>query len=271
MISVAPRNDIRKWLLATCLLAALLIIGENVRAAETDVKSRVSITTQGNSGALSYDEFAAFRIPGTMSKSIRPSSLSKATTETARSVSTDFWFYSVDVELFSDLDRDGYYQGIDLLFDADTYFSFAEVYAIVYLSLEGGPWNEYAATENFNVYGATGDDDYGIVTELVSGYPTGSYDILIELFDAYDDSFLAYYGPDDTPELAFLPLEDSDRDFVVVPEVVVISHGGGGALGSVVILVLGLAALLQYRRRRVTLSCGPSSLIAVPESIASSE
>jgi hypothetical protein len=271
MISVAHRVDITKWLLATFLLAGLLTAGADVRAAEPAAKSRVSITIQGPSGVVSTDEFGAIRMSEAMSKSIRPASLSKATAETAQSASLDFWFYSVDVELFSDLDRDGYYQGIDLLFDADTYFSSAEVYAVVYLSLEGGPWNEYAATENFSLFGASGDDDYNIVTELVSGYPTGSYDILIELFDAYDDSFLAYYGPDDTPELAFLPLEDSDRDFAVVPEVIVIKRGGGGALDSLVILMFGLAALLQYRRRRAALCDAPSSLTTVPESSTGSE
>ena len=165
-----------------------------------------------------------------------------------QSPNTEFWFYTADVELFSDDDRDGYYHGIDLLFDADSFFGFAEVYAVVYLSLDGGPWNEYAVTEDFTLLGATSDDDYVIVTELVAGYPTGSYDILIELFDAYDDSLLAYIGPDDTSELAFLPLEDTGRDIADVPDVVVVNHhSGGGALGWCLILALGLVALRRHR------------------------
>ena len=112
--------------------------------------------------------------------------------------------------LFNDQDRDGYYHGIDLLFDADTYYTVAEVYAVVYLSYEGGPWNEYGATENFTIFGSSSDDDYVLVSELLEGYPAGSYDILIELFDAYDDTFLAWIGPEDTSELAFLPLEDAE-------------------------------------------------------------
>ncbi|NIA26688.1 MAG: hypothetical protein GWP02_01435, partial [Desulfobulbaceae bacterium] len=133
--------------------------------------------------------------------------------------------------------------GIDLLFDADTYYLSADVYAVVYLSLEGGPWNEYAATENFTIYGASSDDDYVVVTELVDGYPSGSYDILIELFDANDDSFLAYFGPDDTPELAFLPLEDSYRDTPIVPDIIIFDDHGGGSLGWIAILVLGFATI----------------------------
>ena len=75
---------------------------------------------------------------------------------------------------------------------------------------------------------------------------TGSYDILIELFDAYDNSFLAYIGPDDTSELAFLPLEDADRDVADVPEVIVVNHGGGGSLGYLFILALAPTVLWRF-------------------------
>ena len=146
--------------------------------------------------------------------------------------------------LFNDHDTDGYYHGIDLLFDADTYFGFAEVYAVIYLSFEGGPWNEYAVTEDFTLAGASSEDEYVIVTELLSGYPTGSYDVLIELFDLYDNSLVAFFGPDDSSELAFLPLEDADRDVMVVPEIVVVhERGGAGSAGWLFILALGLASL----------------------------
>jgi hypothetical protein len=123
------------------------------------------------------------------------------------------------------------------------------VYAVVYLSFEGGPWNEYAATDNFTLFGASSDDEYVIVTELLAGYPTGSYDILIELFDAFDNTFLAYFGPEDTSELAFLPIEDADRDVAVVTEIIVVEQHehGGGSLDWLLMLTLGLAALARYR------------------------
>jgi hypothetical protein len=94
------------------------------------------------------------------------------------------------------------------------------------------------------LFGASSEDDYVIVTELLAGYPSGSYDILIELFDAYDNAFLAYIGPDDTSELAFLPLEDAERDVADIPNVTVVNHHqGGGSTGIVLILFLALAAL----------------------------
>lgn len=238
------------------LLAGLIIVSAGALANETDGETRISATTQssraqrdnGIAGETSRDEFAALLVSGERSKIANTAAQSKLSRQTSQSPNSDFWFYTADVELFGDDDHDGYYHGIDLLFDADTYFGFAEVYAVVYLSLEGGPWNEYAATEDFALLGASSDDDYVIVTELVAGYPTGSYDILVELFDAYDGSFLAYIGPDDTSELAFLPLEDSGRDIANVPEVIVVNHhSGGGALGWWLILALGLVALYRHR------------------------
>jgi hypothetical protein len=161
--------------------------------------------------------------------------------------SDDFWFYSADVLLFNDHDLDGHFHGVDLLFDADTYYQAAEVYAVFYLSLEGGPWNEYSATENFTLFGSSAEDEFQIVTELVSGYPTGSYDLLIELFDGYNDDFLASYGPVDTSELAFLPLEDANRDVPYVPPpTTVVIHEHGGSLGW--LSLLALFALFFVRR-----------------------
>ena len=165
----------------------------------------------------------------------------------------DFWFYEADVILFNDDDHDGYYHGLDVLFDVDTIYSSADVYAVLYLSHEGGPWNEYAVTEDFVVSGSSGSDEYGIVTELMSGYPTGSYDLLIELFDAYNGDYLASYGPSDTSELAYLSLEDFNRD-APVQEVIIVSEGGGGALdgwllGALFLLLMGSAIRTIWRRR----------------------
>jgi len=236
-------------------LTSLLVVTGNVFASEADIEKRLSVTTQnsrvqrddGIPGITTQDEFAALQLSGERVKGMAKSALSKGTTQSSQSPNVDYWFYMADVILFNDHDNDGYYHGIDLLFDADTYYTSAEVYAVVYLSLDGGPWNEYAATEDFTIFGTTSDDEYVIVTELLEGYPSGSYDILIELFDAYDDSYLAYFGPDDTSELAFLPLEDADRDAVVVPDVIVVDnhHHGGGSSGWLFILTLGLAVLCR--------------------------
>ena len=225
------------------LSAFLFCIAASNVVAEEEVRTSISVQTtkaqreSGFAGKISADES-----PGVLSKSGLRSSSSTS--------SGDFWFYNADVLLFNDHDEDGHFHGIDLLFDADTYYQAAEVYAVFYLSLEEGPWYEYSATENFTLYGSSGEDEFQIVTELVSGYPTGSYDLLIELFDGYNDAFLASYGPVDTSELAFIPLEDANRDVPYVPppptNTTVVVHDHGGSFSS--LSLLALFVMLFVRR-----------------------
>ncbi|MGI9199891.1 MAG: choice-of-anchor H family protein [Woeseiaceae bacterium] len=234
------------------LSASILSIAATTALAEDEVRSSTSVhhskaqRDSGAAGKLSKDEHQALVTDGKRSPNKH---------STVVSASTDFWFYSADVVLFNDHDVDGHYHGIDLLFDADTYYNSAEVYIVAYLSLDGGPWNEYTVSENFTLYGASADDEYNIVTELVSGYPTGSYDLLIELFDGFNDQFLASYGPIDTPELAFLPLEDANRDVPYVPPpppttVVVHEHGGAFGWPSILAMLVGVGLLRKLREKR---------------------
>jgi hypothetical protein len=212
-------------------------------------KSHLATTTEDSYGKLVTS--GPRNRPGAAKENGKPS------TSTLQSSSNDFWIYFADVELFYDDDHDGYYYGIDLLFDADTYFEVADVYAVLYLSLEGGPWNEYAATGTFSIFGATSDDEYVVVTELESGYPTGSYDLLIELYDAFDGAFLTSLGPIDTSELAYLPLEDFRRDDPRFDAPIGHSHGGGAmdfwSFGTLALYLLAIR--LARRHPRVAAAC----------------
>ena len=244
---------------AMLFLLSLAAVG----AAETNSEPRHSLTAQGNGitrggvvdGNISFDEFEKFQTEGPRTSRARTSSPEKGGDAILQSAgNSNFWFYEADVELFADTDRDGYYYGIDLLFDVDTNYIAADVYAVIYLSYEFGPWNEYAVTDDFTVLGSASSDAYIIETELVSGYPTGSYDILIELFDAYDDAYLTSFGPEDTSELAFLPLEDSTRDVASMgASHVVVNSGGGGSLSWLVLLGL-LAVRMTFRPHAARLS-----------------
>ncbi len=203
------------------------------------------------------EEYGALKTAGERSRSGTRAGFAKpgAGSSLAQSTSFDFWIYDADVQLFGDDDIDGYFYGVDLLFDADTIYSEADVYAVLYLSFEGGPWNEYAVTEDFTIFGSSGSDEYVLVTELMSGYPTGDYDLLIELFDVFDGAYLASFGPDETSALSFLPLEDFNRDAPIAEVVIIESHGGGGGsfdgwLLSVLILLLLVSAGRKLWRRR---------------------
>ena len=241
---------IRRFAMITvALLAAGAAFGESASANE-----RVSVTKQmpraqrdaGIVGDAREDRYAGLETAVGQDKTAGPRTKTAAA---ASAPGTEFWFYDADVILFNDDDRDGYFHGIDLLFDADTVWDYAEVYAVAYLSLNGGPWNEYAATDDFVLTGAIADDEYVIVTELVSGYPTGSYDLLIELFDADTGEFLASFGPEDSSGLSFLSLEDAGRDAPRGTPTVVVTERGGGALGWPVLVLLAFAAVSAARRR----------------------
>lgn len=250
------RNKNADRLLAT-FVACMMLMPAAVATAADDEDRRVSLTTQmsraerdlGSPGVTAEHDYPAIDTGAATGKQGRAATSAKVGAAAASSPDTDFWVYAADVQLFNDHDGDGHYHGIDLLFDVDTYYLFAEVYAVVYLSLDGGPWNEYAATDRFTISGASADDEYVIVTELVSGYPNGSYDLLIEVFDADSGAFLASYGPADTPALAFLPLEDRGRDVPQGSTTVIVNEQGGGAQDPLGLLLLTLAALAVARRR----------------------
>ena len=228
--------------LSRTLLLALLCAG--VSMADTGTEPRQSLTND------TYHEHQPLKLRDTAASS-------KDEDSKQRSASIgfiddpNFWFYDVDVTLFSDFDRDGYYFGIDLVFDADTNYAFADVYAVIYLSYEYGPWNEYAETADFTLFGTSGTDDYNVETELVSGYPTGSYDILIELYDADTSDYLTSIGPEEAVELSLLPLEDSTRDSIGGDTQVVV-NSGGGSFGWLLLVLLAVRMTLRPQAARLS-------------------
>jgi len=246
------------WYLPTALLllaAATTVWADSGPEGDTNVSQepRVNTTTQSN-GRTSRVELAPLNTRGPRSGSARssgqqkPSTSTSASSTTMRAVNEEFWFYDAWVDIYSDLDNDGYFNEIKVTFDVDTIYGDAYVYAVIYLSYELGPWNEIADTDDFTINGASSDDEYFIETELVSGYPTGSYDVLIELYDTYDGAFVATIGPEDSSELSYLPLEDAGRDTPNNTTTVIVTEGGGGALSW-----FGFMALLgvtMLRRQR---------------------
>jgi hypothetical protein len=154
------------------------------------------------------------------------------------------YFASVDVVLDGDFDGDGHYYVIDLEWDADTIFSAMDVYAVVWLSFEDGPWEEFITTDIYTLDGTSTLDFYRVETELQQGYPRGYYDVLLELYDPATGQLLAELGPVDSAALDELPLEDADRDSVFIHG----DDGHGGSLG--LYTMVALLGLSYYRRRR---------------------
>jgi hypothetical protein len=149
-----------------------------------------------------------------------------------------FRIYDAKTLLSYDDDGDGFYHQLKVTFDADVDHGDAFVYARLFLSYEGGPWNHYFTTDVFHILEDVSYDDYEVVTRLLDGYPPGYYDVLIELYDADWDTHVASYGPLEDGALSAIPLEDLYEDGYVEP--ISDSHGGGGGIGLAGLLILGL-------------------------------
>ncbi|WP_394200326.1 choice-of-anchor H family protein [Shewanella waksmanii] len=158
----------------------------------------------------------------------------------------EFAIYDAYSRMFTDNNGDGYYQTFSVTFDADVYGYYvgerAQVFADLYLSRNGGPWKLYYTTDIFTIIDDNTDDDFEVLSTLHTGYPTDSYDVLIDLYELGNPNIVATFSSDDSDSLYALPLQSSDYDVDYV-EVVEVS---GGALG---VGALALLLLLGYRRR----------------------
>ncbi len=150
----------------------------------------------------------------------------------------DFAIYSATSFLLDDIDGDSFYQTLNVTFDADI-FSYTSnqlgnVYALLYLSKNGGPWTHYYTTDSFIINGNTDLDEYQVITSFLSGYPSDYYDVLIDLYEVGYSDVVASYSSDDSNALYAIPLESADYDepYIEVVEL----HGGGSALLTLFIL-----------------------------------
>ena len=166
----------------------------------------------------------------------------------------DFTLYDATTDLISDFDHDGFYHRFSVEIDADTIYDTAYVYARLYLSYEGGPWNLYATSDDYHIYGDSTADSFTVETELADGFPPGYYDVRIELYDADHDSWLLGYGPYDDSSLNALPLEDAHHDdgydssyHPVETEVIISGHGHGAMDWWLIALPLLLAAVRRLQ------------------------
>lgn len=174
----------------------------------------------------------------------------KGSLQTLASYSPDHWIYDAGVEVFFDADEDGYYRYIRVTFDVDSNDHKAWVFAALYLSADGELFELYHETDDFRVDGTSPDDVYEVETELVSSYPPGLYDLLIEIYDADTGVLVDELGPADTSALSLLPLEDRANDRELPPVVVTHEHGGGAVSWPFLLLLLAAGGAARVARRR---------------------
>ena len=172
------------------------------------------------------------------------------------------WVDSLRVRLFGDRDHDGYYRGFRLDIDVDTDAASADVYAVLYLQLDGRPLRALHTTASFLVRGNRSSDEYTVEIELLDNYRAGSYDIAIDIVDAGSGRLLDGVSSSQFSNLGGLPLEapdggaygyyDDDPPYHDDDYVAVSYTGSAGRL-----LLLGM--LLTALRRRILASRHPRS------------
>ncbi|MFK8032067.1 MAG: choice-of-anchor H family protein [Gammaproteobacteria bacterium] len=250
--------------IAIGLLIASLTLGTQAQtfedvtiAAETTSSTEARVAT--SRGFTSNERSVTGKTAPVETASTKPRSMAKDAPGKSfvakSSFFSDFEIYDAQVALYFDDDLDGFFYGIDVNFDADTEYSTADVYARLYLSLEGGPWELYYTTEVFTIFGDSGSDDYTVETELYSGYPPAFYDVLIELYDYDTGDFVAEFGPEDSLEMRDAPLEDQQKDIGIItvgPEPIISRSSGGGGSTSVFSLAFIALVLLTRRIRQST-------------------
>jgi len=156
----------------------------------------------------------------------------------------EFSIYSATSFLHEDYDGDGYYQTFSVTFDADIHSynenQWGEVYALLYLSKNGGPWTHYFTTDDFLIEGDTDLDEYEVITTFVSGYSSDHYDVLIDLYQVGYSDIVASLSSDDSSALYALPIESAEYDepYIEVVEV---------TAGSMHWLILMLLTILLIR------------------------
>ena len=236
------------------LAAASLGLALNICAAQAPSGERITRSAAGPAADHAADELrdpTSFELlrRDAHDIAVKPRLSAGKGAQSVRSFG-DSWIYDARTDIFADRDRDGYYSFLRVQFDVDSIYSESYVYAEIYLSADGTSWEHLYSTDDFAVWGSDPDDDYEVETELVEGYSTALYDVLVEIYDADTGELVDEYGPNESPLFSVLPLEDSGRDGVVMtpPPPVVVHDGGGGAVSW-----LGLAGLigaLAARRRR---------------------
>jgi hypothetical protein len=129
---------------------------------------------------------------------------------------SDFTLYGATSTLRADRDGDGYHSEFRIRFDADVIVGSTYVYAKLYLRRAGeSEWFLYHETDDFYITGQTSDDEYYVTTSLDAGYPTGEYDVLIDLYEAGFSGIVATLGPGESGALSYLPLEETGLDVPV--------------------------------------------------------
>ena len=222
----------------------------------TEIIKGIKLTSQadqltGKASAKTREFIVNSRKKAVKSSTPNATSSNFSPINSAQNYDAEFAIYGATSLLQEDYDGDGYYQTFSVIFDADLYSythnQLGEVYALLYLSKNGGPWTHYFTTDDFIIEGDSDADEYEVITTFLSGYTRDEYDVLIDLYQVGYDDIVASYSSDDSNALYALPLESADYDEVyVAPYVEVVEVHGGGSI-SILLLILFATCYFRFQ------------------------
>lgn len=157
--------------------------------------------------------------------------------------SSDFWIFDAFVNFDIDLDRDGYFSTITVEFDVDTVYNQAEVYARLYLA-RGDVFEEYHTTSLFLIEGDSSEDQFIVESELLTGFPSDDYELLIEVYDGLNDQLVASFDGFSDADLTLLTLES--RSYESEQGGVVIVTESGGSFGYLMLLLVPVLLIRTF-------------------------
>ncbi|WP_213999340.1 choice-of-anchor H family protein [Arsukibacterium sp.] len=162
-----------------------------------------------------------------------------------QSYQSEVWFHSIDISLARDDNYNGYFHQLYVEFDADTEYSYQQVFAELSLTPDYGTERVYYTSSVFELFGESSNDWLGIETDLQHQYPSNFYLLTIRIFDANTGYLLAEASGYDLSALDALTLEDYQRDQIQTSSSVEVSAGSAGMA-----VVMALCLLLWWRREQ---------------------
>lgn len=228
-----PESDMKKliWLaLSSVFLSNLAWATENENWSAQSTEKQFEKTSGDvykTSAGISSNQLSI--TPSVQAKSATTASKKDTQANTViirpevKSVDQEFWIFDAWVEFHRDDDRDSYFNHFSVEFDVDTQYSSALVYARLYLG-KNEVFKEYHTTSNFNIFSDSSNDSFVVESELLTGFSPNEYEVLIEVYDAYNDELVAVFDGNDDADLYLLSLESKNYESSQV--VIVREHGG---------------------------------------------
>lgn len=239
-------NGLILTMLATSLLSAQVLAQTQVR-----LQSYTDLATFSEGYNLSVDAWS------TQTK--QSSALHSPQVQHKSHAQPQVWISDIGALLVDDIDNDSYFSGFSLTIDVDSEYGDTDVYAKIYVQSDTQPLMLLHKTSRFSVYGSTRGDEYRIDTELRNNFASDTYNLVIDIHDAWSDDLLDTANSRGFSNLRNLPLESSEQNLLsdnleqdIVTEFssadVVVTEHAGGLHPALLLLLLG-SGLVSRRLR----------------------